>query len=196
MVLSNILILVSEQLLKVNQLMKTKIHNRFISSIILLSIVLLFSSATIHKKHPIHVSVCDIKHNEEKNWMEITIKIFADDFEDLLFEQSEIQTLLGSNEEHIKTNDLIVDYLSRTLSFSIDGKKVAYSFVGKEVEELAVWCYLYIPEVTDMKSFTITNRVMMDWFKDQTNVVHVDYKGKLKSTFFSNVRGHEETFEY
>ncbi len=171
-------------------------NNKFILGILMAGMLIFFSSTTLKKAHPIHVSVCDIKHNETKNWMEITLKIFADDFEDVLKDMTDVQTYIGTENEHLETNSYIIDYLSRHLSFSIDGEKVAYTFIGKEVEELAVWCYLYIPEVETMSSFTIHNSVMMDWFKDQTNVTHVDYGGKLKSTFFSHGRGYEETFNY
>ena len=33
------------------------------------------------KVHPFHVSVCEIYHNDKTNALEITLKIFIDDFE-------------------------------------------------------------------------------------------------------------------
>lgn len=160
--------------------------------VILLSISAFFNSSAFH---PLHVSVCEIKHNEEKDWLEITIKIFEDDFRDVLKDRTGIETKMGTEEEHIQTDGIIYEYLLEKIQISINGESVELQYIGKEVEDVASWCYLYVPDVKEISTIEISNAVMVHWFNDQVNVTHVDCNDKLKSTFFSKDRVLEK-FEY
>lgn len=154
-----------------------------------LSLTLFFSS---HAFHPLHVSVCEMKHIPEKEWLEVTIKIFADDFQDVLEERTGINTHLGLPDEHEKANDLISDYLKEKIQININGKDRELKFVNKKVEDVATWCYLYVPDVKTINTIEISNAVMVHWFNDQVNVTHIDCNDKLKSTFFSKDRIKEQ----
>jgi len=147
------------------------------------------------RTHPIHVTVTDMKHNTDKNWLEITIKIFTDDFEDVLQERTGKPIRLGQEDEHQNTNTYIIDYLHEHFKITINEEPATLEFIGKEIEDVAVWCYLAIPDIHKVTSVTIANSVMMHWFDDQINVVHLDCNDKLNSTFFSKNR-EVETFRF
>ena len=153
------------------------------------------SSFNVMNYHPLHVSVCEINHKAEKEWLEITIKIFADDFQDVLEDRTGINTKLGTEEEHIQANGFIYDYLKEKIKLKINDEIVSLQFVGKEVENLVTWCYLYVPNVNNISSIEISNAVMLHWFNDQINVTHIDCNDQLRSTFFSKDRAVEK-FEY
>ncbi len=159
---------------------------------ILLSVSAVFSSNAFH---PLHVSVCEIKHNAEKGWLEITIKIFEDDFRDVLKDRTGIATKMGTDDEHVQTDEFILDYLQEKIQISINGESLELQYVGKEVEDVASWCYLYVPNISEISTIEIANAVMVHWFNDQVNVTHIDCNDKLKSTFFSKDRVLEK-FEY
>ena len=74
----------------------------------LLLCLLMSLTTTFHVEyHPIHVSVCEMNHKADREWLEITIKIFADDFQDVLEDRTGINTKIGTEEEHIQTNGLV-----------------------------------------------------------------------------------------
>lgn len=160
---------------------------------LLLPILLFISTACF--AHPIHVSVCEINHHPVEEYIEIKIRIFADDFEDVLEERTGLRTLLNTEDELPKANDYIFEYLQEKFAISINGSVRSFEFVGKEYDELAAICTLKIRNVKSISTMVIANEVMLHWFKDQVNVTHIDCNDELKSTFFSNKREREE-FEW
>lgn len=138
--------------------------------------------------HPIHVSVCEMAHKPESDELVITIKIFADDFQDVLEDRTGKSINLGQPGEHKKTDEYILEYLREKLLIDINGKPATLEFDRKEIEDIATWCYIYVRQVPDIREITIRNLVMLHWFNDQVNVVHLDCNGKMNSTFFSRGR--------
>jgi hypothetical protein len=145
--------------------------------------------------HPIHVSVCEMEHDKTTARLEITLKLFWDDFEDVLEDRSKEVIRLGTEDEHPDTDRYIVDYFSDKLNLSINGKDADILFQGREMEDIAIWCYLSVEDVEEIATITITNAVMLHWFRDQVNVLHLDCNDKLKSTYFFPGR-EEETFTF
>ena len=146
--------------------------------------------------HPIHVSVCEIFHNEPEGRLEIVIKIFADDFQDVLEERTgEKVGLMEDEEEHEQMGDFILEYLEEKLIIEINGNPTELIYDHTEVEDIASFNYLFIDHPGAIQEVRIQNSVMVHWFNDQVNVVHLDCNGKLNSTFFS--KGREvDTFEF
>lgn len=165
---------------------------------LVLSIIISFSSIfTTAEYHPLHVSVCEIKHNTESDWLEVTVRLFADDFQDVLENRTGIKTNLGTENEYKKTDDFIYDYLQEKIQIIVNGEYKVLQFIGKEIDldDLSTYCYLYIPNIKEINTIEIANSVMVHWFNDQVNVTHVDCNDKLKSTFFSAERV-KEKFTY
>ena len=135
--------------------------------------------------HPIHVSVCEINHDTEDGLVEITMKIFADDFGDVLKESTGEDIRLGSDEEHPRADALIMDYLREKFLLDINGSRVELQYSSRKIEDVAIWCHLFVPNINTIESLTVQDDIMLHWFKDQVNVVHLDCNDKLNSTFFS-----------
>ena len=127
--------------------------------------------------------------------MEITLKLFWDDFEDVLEDRTGETIRLGQAEEHPGTDTFITEYLSRKFLLSINGEPVLPLYHGREIEDVAIWLYLSVPDVKNVSSVTVSYQAMLHWFNDQVNVVHVDCNNKLHSTYFFKGR-QEETFRY
>ena len=145
--------------------------------------------------HPIHVSVTEINHNAEEQILELTIKIFEDDFNDVLEDRTGQTILLGKEGEHKKTDRFIEEYIKEKFVISINGKPAQLEFIRKEVEDIACWTYVRITGVSEIEKLTIQNSILIHWFDDQINVVHVDYNGRMNSTFFSEGKETDE-FEF
>ncbi len=133
--------------------------------------------------HPVHLSVTEIAHSEKDKALQITTRIFIDDLElaiqkDLKNEELDIMKPEGQG----KTTDKIVsDYLLKHIKVKVDGKPQSLTYLGHETEDLAIICYIEIPHIKKLKSVEMLNDVIMEIHSDQSNLVHVTYKEKVKS---------------
>jgi hypothetical protein len=68
------------------------------------------------------------------------------------------------------------------LQITIDGKPVQMSFLGYEKEDVVVYSFLQVDNISSVKKVAIVNSLMHDMFDDQVNIIHVIVKGERKST--------------
>jgi hypothetical protein len=133
--------------------------------------------------HPIHISTLEIDHNATDKNLEITCKIFWDDFETVLTKTNNNKRVDLTNEKNLELNNkLISAYISNHLSLFIDGKQVALSFVGFEKEDAVIFSYLEVNNISTVKKVSMTNNIMHDMYDDQTEIIHVIVNGNRKST--------------
>ena len=136
--------------------------------------------------HPFHVSVCTIYFNEAEKSLQITHKIFADDLETTLnnagYRMADNGYVDVLNPTDRKALDATIEkYLRQHFSITLNGKTPAAQYLGYEQEELALWCYMEITGVEKIDAMGITYTVLLEQFDDQINLVHVNYKGAIKS---------------
>lgn len=142
--------------------------------------------------HPIHVAVTEVDHNESEKTLQVTHKLFVDDFENRLEEINGIDLEIGLEKEHAQCDDFIQQYVDQYFKMQVNGKAVKANWVGKEVEREALWIYIEYPNVKRVKSIHIENRFLFEAFNDQKNLVHFNYKGQKKSLV---LKKNEETGE-
>jgi hypothetical protein len=131
--------------------------------------------------HPLHVSVVEVNHNAADKTLEISCKLFTDDFETALATIYKTKTDL-INPKDIKAMDkLVSDYINTHLSIKADGKPVVLSYLGFERENDVVYGYLEVEKMPSVKKIEITNKLMYDMFTDQINMMHVIVGGNRKS---------------
>ena len=129
--------------------------------------------------HPFYVSICQIDYNEQNSSLEISVKIFADDLL-IALENRKLKDLhLGEKQENPKTDEIVFNYLKEKLSVRTDDKTCNFSFVGKEIEDNAVWCYLEVTEVSPFKKIEVTNGILTEIYDAQNNIIQVENKGKI-----------------
>ena len=134
--------------------------------------------------HKFYVSISEVNHNAENASLEISMKIFTDDLEDALEVGASKKIWLGDPEREVpETDSLLANYLERKLTFTVNGEAQTPIFIGKELEADVTWCYLEIKDVTDLKSIAIDNRLFLDLFDEQKNLVHIYANDKEKSLF-------------
>ena len=138
--------------------------------------------------HPFHVSVVEVNHNAADKILEISCKIFTDDFEKVLAQNNPQDAAHKTKVDLINPTDkaamdtLVKKYIISHLSLSADGNPVKLSYIGFEKENEAVYSYLQADNITSVKKIEITNNLMHDLFKDQLNLMHVIVGGNRKST--------------
>ncbi len=144
-----------------------------------------FSSTPLREAggaHPFHVSVVEINHNAADKTLEISCKIFTDDFEKVLAQNYKTKIDLINPPNKPAMDTLVKKYVFSHLSISVDGKPVKLSYVGFEREAEAVYSYVQVDGIPFVKIVGITNKLMHDFFTDQINLMHVIVGGNRKST--------------
>ncbi len=132
--------------------------------------------------HPIHVSVTEAEYNEKTRSLQITSRIFIDDLELSVRKQIADESLDLLEPKNGKTIDQLVGaYLNQHIKVKIDGKPAKINFLAHEIEDLAIICYLEIENVKKLKTIEFTNTVIQETHNDQSNLVHITYKGPVKS---------------
>ncbi len=146
-------------------------------------VILLFIISSYTTVHKFYVSVTQIDYNESKKSVEIISRIFIDDFEKLLKERyDESIELMNKDEEKEKNIDYYINvYLAQKLKIEINGKPIKYTFLGKQYDNDIMLCYLEIEGINSFDEITIENKVLMEVFEEQQNIIHVK-KGKTRKS--------------
>jgi len=147
----------------------------------LLLIVVVFPLFAFTTMHKYYVSVTQIDYIKEKQSVQITSRIFIDDFENLLRERYDENITLASNKDEKQIDIYIEKYLKSKIEISINNKPSKINFIGKEYEDDIVYCYMEIENVNEINNFEIVNEVLFDMFKEQKNVVRTFINSRHKS---------------
>ena len=142
---------------------------------------LLFASKADQLSHPIHVSVTEINHNAADKTLEISVRIFTDDFEKVLAKNYKTRIDL-INPDRKAMDKLVSDYIKTHLSARVDSKPVNFSYLGFEREDEVINSYLQVDNITTVNKIELVDKLMHDHFTDQTNLIHITVGGKRKST--------------
>lgn len=137
--------------------------------------------------HPIFVSVTEMNHNPKDKTLEISCKIFTDDFETVLAKATGSKIDLFSPKDTALTGKQISNYIGKHLVITIDGKPAKLNLIGFERELDAVWSYFEVSQVVSTpRNISVMNDLLYDNFKEQINLMHVTVGGNRKSTKLDN----------
>jgi hypothetical protein len=143
---------------------------------ILTFIVALFSF------HPIHVSVTEISYDEKDKELEIISRIFIDDLESAIRQaqhKPELNLLAPGSDTSI--DKLVSEYLQSRFTIKLDGKEQKVVYLGHEIENEAILCYIQVPNVKKWRTIEVVNTVITELYDDQSNLVHVTVRKKVRS---------------
>jgi len=133
--------------------------------------------------HPFHVSVSDIKYKEDLKAIQISMRIFLDDLELALRAHSGDEKLdITEKENWDFINKNLESYLLERITLW-DEKDRPYelNYIGAEIEEDVMWCYIEIEKVKRLKQVKISNSILHDVWSDQENLVHFRAFEKVQS---------------
>lgn len=143
--------------------------------IALLPVVLSFSA------HKFYVSITRIEYAEEQESLQIISKLFIDDIEDVLQERYSSTVSLDKEKETAADAAYLKEYVLQKLRVQVDGEEVSLEYLGHEYENDVVKTYLEIKGVTDFQSVGVENKMLMELFVEQQNIIHVKRFKKRKS---------------
>ncbi len=131
--------------------------------------------------HPFHVSVIEVNHNAADRTLEISCKIFTDDFEKILAKNYKAKVDLINPPNKPAMDSLVKKYLFSHLTIKANGKPVTFSYLGFENESEAAYGYIEVENVSSVSKLEISTNIMFDLFDDQMNIMHVTVGGNRKS---------------
>ncbi len=150
-------------------------------SIKLLFYILVLPFAAFTTAHEFYVSVTQVDYIKEEQAIQITTRIFIDDFEDLLRQRYDETITLNTNEDESSIDAYIEKYMMSKIQIGINGEFRNFKFIGKEYEDDIVYCFLEISDVDSITTFEITNQLLFDIYNEQQNIVKLNINSKKKS---------------
>jgi hypothetical protein len=136
--------------------------------------------------HPYFVTVTEIQHNKKEKILEISCKIFTDDFEKTLRSNYKTHVDLLNPKDQSKMDKLVTDYIRKHLRIIVNGKILQLQFAGYENEEEAIWCYFQVKNIAAVKKIEVNDDLLFEYKKEQINLLHITVNGKRKSTKLNN----------
>jgi len=147
-----------------------------------LSLVLAGQGRGMQDTHPLYISVTEITHNPKDKILEVSVKIFTNDFESVLEKTSGNRVDLSAAADKAAAGKLIEAYVEKHLRLKVDGKPVTLHFVGNENENDGTWSYFQVNDISSVKRIDAVNDLLYDGFSQQINIMHVTVGGVRKST--------------
>jgi hypothetical protein len=136
--------------------------------------------------HPIYMSVTEIEHNAKDKTLEISCKIFTDDFEKTLRRQYNGTVDLLQPKDKEAMNKLVSGYVKKHLAISVDGKPVELQFIGYEQQEEGIESYYQVSNIAGVKKIDVTDNILYEYQKDQISLLHVTVSGNTKNYKLNN----------
>ena len=139
--------------------------------ILFLLLVLPLVSAT--SAHKFYVSITSIEFVKEKSSLQIITKIFTDDIENALRKEYDKTISLDSQKETEEADEFLKQYILQKIKIKINGKPVKLDYIGKEYDTDMVVAYIEVTGISDFKTVEIENKVLMEMFPEQKNIIHL-----------------------
>lgn len=146
----------------------------------------LFLSPDVTTYHPIFVSVTEIEHNAKDKTLEISCKIFTDDFEKTLRQTYQGTVDLLQPKDKNAMNKLVSEYVQKHLQIKADGKNVTLQFLGYQQEEEGIISFYQVNNVAVVKKLEVTDTILYEYKKEQISIIHTIVNGNRKSTKLVN----------
>ncbi|MGN7783558.1 DUF6702 family protein [Niabella sp. 22666] len=132
--------------------------------------------------HPYHVSATEMEYDAKSKRVEISTKIFTDDFETVLAKVYKQKTDLSNPKLKTQMTVLVNKYITTHLTLKTGDKILPLQLYDWEIDHEAVYVYAIAEAPAfNIKSIMVENKVLYDLFDDQVNIVHFIYKGNRKS---------------
>jgi hypothetical protein len=132
--------------------------------------------------HPFYISVVEINHNASDKTLEISCKIFTNDFESTLEKNYKSKVNLSNPKDKASTDKWINDYIKKHLSIKADNKEANFSYLGFEKEDEAIYSYFEVSNIPSVRKIDVSDAILHDFSNQQVNIIHCMVGGRRQST--------------
>jgi hypothetical protein len=140
--------------------------------------------------HPLYISVIDINHNAKDKSLEISVRIFTDDFEGTLKKYSNTKIDLSHPADKVVADKLVREYIINKLQIKADNKPLTLHYVGFELQQESIWTYFEVPAINLVKKIEINTSILYDYQEKQINIIHAKVNGNEKSFRLDNPKSY------
>ena len=147
------------------------------------------------KRHPFYVSVTELNYNAKEKTLEISCKIFTNDFEAALQRASPDKIDLSDAKFKPGNEKAIAAYIAKHLHLIVDNSPVLLQFVGSEQEKEATWSYFQVNEVKSFRKIAIINDILYELYPSEINIIHMTANSQRKSTKLASPE-RQATFDF
>lgn len=155
---------------------------KFLLSFLFIGAAIILSAGT----HPIYVSVTEMELNAKEKRLEISCKLFTDDFEKVLRTTYKTHVDLINPGNNAEMDKLVNNYVQAHLKLTADGKPLALKYLGYEIIEEGVYSYFEVPALSSLKRLDIFNNLFYEYSHQQMGLMHLTVSGERKSTKLVN----------
>jgi uncharacterized membrane protein len=149
-------------------------------------LIVFFFTGFLDSHHPIFVSVTEIEHNAAEKTLEISCKIFTDDFETTLRKKYNGRIDLLDAKVRTSMNPIVNDYIQKHLKLVVNGKPVELQFLGFEQEEEGIVSFFEVKNIIEVKKVEVINDLLYEYKPQQMEIMHITVKGERKSSRLNN----------
>ena len=136
--------------------------------------------------HPLFISVTEIEQNSKEGTVEISCKIFTDDFEKTLRMNTKDKVDLLNPAIKSQMEKLVNSYIQKHLIVQIDSKQVAMKFIGYEQQEEGITSYFQVDNIASIKKIKVFNNLLYEFNVQQMGIIHAIVNGTRKSSKLNN----------
>ena len=136
--------------------------------------------------HPLFISVTEMEHNQKDKIVEISCKIFTDDFEKTLRMHTKEKVDLLNPALKSQMEKLVNSYIQNHLIVQIDSRKVAMKFLGYEQQEEGITSYFQVDNISSIKKIQVFNNLLYEFNIQQMGIIHAIVNGNRKSSKLAN----------
>lgn len=134
-------------------------------------------------EHPLYISVMEMEYNAKDKTLEISCKVFTDDFEKAIAKANNQPVDLYKPKDKALLEKQISTYLQQHIGIKVNGKSLNMQFVGHELEEQSTWSFFQINNVnTPPARVEVHSTIFYELYDKQINIMHVTVGGTRKST--------------
>lgn len=145
--------------------------------------------------HPIHVTICEMEYDVERNSLEVTQRVFLDDLEkEIRIDRNDPKLDIYKSESGVAGSNIFKQYLKKHIRISVNGKKEEFIYLGHEFEGNVGYFYFEVEKIKKLKSVKVFNDILTNTYKDQVNLVHVEYLDEVKSLKLEPKKLEDELF--
>jgi len=141
---------------------------------------LFFTGAAMH---PIYVSVTEMELNTSEKTLELSCKLFTDDFEKVLRTQNRTSVDLVNPGVRKGAMDILVnEYVQAHLRITADGRLLSLKYLGYEIIEEGVYSYFEVSNIGKLQNVSVFNDLLYEYNDQQMGLIHITVNGNRKST--------------
>ena len=145
--------------------------------------------------HKYYLSLTKIEYAKESKSLQITMRIFIDDLESTLNKINNKSFKLDTKTELEDANIYIEKYLLKQFEVNINGSSKNYKYLGKKYENDVVYLFIEIINIASINSIEIRNRILMDTFPEQQNIIKLNINN-IKKSFILTSKDDKDSLKF